>query len=145
MALLLFGLATVAATAADGGEATTLAERFEQSRLVNRGAADLAAWLIMGLLVAGVAGMFSRLNLTFWGRTARVALGLAGALIGGMVARTVPVDFGWPHIELRLEELLLSLAGAILLVVVIRLVRARVRRAGGAFTSPPKTSGEAST
>ena len=57
------------------------------------------------------------------GRLGRLLLGLAGALLGGMVVHVVRIDFGWGPVLVRYEELLFSLIGAMFLIIMARLIR----------------------
>lgn len=56
-------------------------------------------------------------------RLGRLMLGLAGALLGGMVVHVARLDFGWGPVLVRYEELLFSLVGAVFLIIVVRLIR----------------------
>lgn len=95
-------------------------ERFQENRLVNREPADILAWIFMGALVGALAGTFSPLGTTLVARLIRLALGLAGAFVGGMIVRIWDIDFGWPIIEIPLVEAAFSLLGAIALVAALR-------------------------
>jgi uncharacterized membrane protein YeaQ/YmgE (transglycosylase-associated protein family) len=109
-------------------EAGKLAERINEARLKHRTRDEVVAWIIMGVLVAGVAGMMTSLRSTGLGTLGRLALGLIGALLGGMLVRTVNLDFAWGSATIRYEELLASLLGAIVLVLVARLLRSGATR-----------------
>jgi uncharacterized membrane protein YeaQ/YmgE (transglycosylase-associated protein family) len=50
-------------------------------------------------------------------------LGLAGAFVGGLVVHLANLDFGWGPVLIRYEELLFALLGAIVLVVLAKLLR----------------------
>jgi uncharacterized membrane protein YeaQ/YmgE (transglycosylase-associated protein family) len=98
--------------------------RLDESRLTNRTRDEVVAWVIMGVLVGAVAGMFTSLKTSGAGRLGRLVLGLAGALLGGTIVHVARLDFGWGPVLVRYEELLFSLAGAVLLIIVARLIRA---------------------
>lgn len=97
-----------------------IGKRIEENRLIHREPADIVAWVFMGILVGALAGTFSPLGTSVVARLLRLGLGLAGALVGGMVVRVWDIDFGWPIIEIPLVEALFSLLGAIALVFLIR-------------------------
>lgn len=117
----------------DAGRATalgfdTLWQRVDESRLKNRTRDEIAAWVLMGVLVGSVAGMMTSLKPSGLGKVGGLLLGLAGALIGGIVVHVAQVNFGWGPVQIRYEELLFSLLGAISLVVLGRLVRPRPKQ-----------------
>jgi uncharacterized membrane protein YeaQ/YmgE (transglycosylase-associated protein family) len=108
------------AVAADAGQ---LWQSIDAARLKNRTPDEIVAWVIMGVLVGALAGMMTSLRPTFSGKLGRLLLGLAGASIGGIAVRVVHVNFGWGPVLIRYEELAFAFVGAILLLVVARLVR----------------------
>ena len=113
-------------SAADGFK--SLWSRVDESRLTNRSRDEIAAWVIMGILVGAVAGLFTSLNTSRSGRLGRLLLGLTGAFVGGMVVRLVRIDFGWGPVLVRYEELLFSLIGAAFLILMARFVRSRATK-----------------
>jgi uncharacterized membrane protein YeaQ/YmgE (transglycosylase-associated protein family) len=123
---------TTTAVEKAGRAAADQAGRFWQSidaaRLKNRTPDEIVAWVIMGTLVAGLAGMMTSLKPTGMGKLGRLALGLAGAALGGIAVRVAKLDFGWGPVLIRYEELLVSLIGAVILIVVARIVRSRSKK-----------------
>ena len=103
-------------------------QRVDESRLKHRNRDEIVAWVIMGVLVGAVAGMFTSLKSTGAGKVGRLFLGLAGAFIGGLVVKLAQINFGWGPVLIRYEELLFSLIGAIVLLVVARLIRSAARK-----------------
>jgi len=97
--------------------------RVDESRLRNRTYDEILAWLMMGVMVGALAGVFTSLKPSVAGKTGRLLLGLGGALIGGMAVRVMRIDFGWGPVLIRFEELLFSLVGAVVLIVLVRLIR----------------------
>src|SRR5262249_56623775 len=106
-----------------GEKLRNLWRRVEDSRLKNRTPDEIVAWVIMGVLVGAVAGMMTSLKTTGLGKLGRLFLGLAGAFLGGVAVHVTNVDFGMGPVLIRYEELLFSFAGAIVLLVVARLLR----------------------
>lgn len=100
----------------------------DQQRLKNRTPDQIIAWLIMGVLVGAVAGMATSLKTSGLGKAGRLFLGLAGAFIGGIVVQATRIDFGWGPVLIRYEELLFAFLGALLLIVIGRLVRSRSKK-----------------
>lgn len=108
-------------SAADGFR--SLWTRVDEGRLTNRSRDEITAWVIMGILVGGVAGLFTSLSTSRAGRLGRLLLGLTGAFLGGMVVRLARIDFGWGPVLVRYEELLFSLIGAVFLIILARFIR----------------------
>ena len=104
-------------------QADQLWRRIDAARLKNRTPDEIVAWVIMGALVGGLAGMMTSLKPTGLGHLWRLALGLGGAFLGGIFAQLTKLDFGWGPVLIRYEELAFSLLGAVLLVVLAKVVR----------------------
>ena len=94
--------------------------RIDEQRLMNRTPDQIVAWVIMGLLAAGLIRRFSKLKAAII-----LALGLAGAFLGGIVANVTQVDLGLGPVLIRYEDLLASLVGAVLLTIVARWLSSR--------------------
>jgi uncharacterized membrane protein YeaQ/YmgE (transglycosylase-associated protein family) len=113
--------------AADAGQ---LWQRIDAARLKNRTPDEIVAWVIMGVLAGALAGMLTSLKPTGAGKLGRLLLGLAGAFLGGILVRMTNLNFGWGPVLIRYEELFASLLGAILLIVLARLVFGRRKKKG---------------
>lgn len=103
-------------------------KKLDSARLKNRTRDEIVAWVIMGLLVGAVAGMLTSLKTTGMGKACRVLLGLAGAVIGGIVVRMRDFDFGWGPVLIRYEELFFSFVGAVVLVVLGRFWKSKSKK-----------------
>ena len=95
---------------------------WSRADFTNRTRDEIVAWVIMGVLVGAVAAMFAGPKTSGAGRLGRLMLGLGGALVGGTVVHVARLDFGWGPVLVRYEELLFSLAGAVFLIIVARLI-----------------------
>jgi uncharacterized membrane protein YeaQ/YmgE (transglycosylase-associated protein family) len=102
--------------------AKNLWERIDSARLKNRKPDQIAAWVIIGLLVGSAAGMMTTLRTTGLGKMGRLLLGLSGAFLGGIMVQLGKFDFGWGPVLISYEELFFSLLGAIVIVVAARLI-----------------------
>lgn len=102
--------------------------RADENRLKNRTRDQIVAWAIMGVLVGSVAGMLTSLKTSGLGKLGRLLLGLAGAFIGGMIVHIGRIDFGLGPVLIRYEELLFSLVGAVVLIIVVRLFRSGAKK-----------------
>lgn len=110
-------------TAADKIE--QLWHSIEGQRIKNRTRDEIVAWVIMGILVGGLAGTFSAYGASGMGRFINLVFGLIGAFIGGVLAAMTQLDFGWGPVLIRYEELLLSFVGAAVIVLLARWMRNR--------------------
>ncbi len=89
--------------------------RIDEKRLKNRTPDQLVSWVIMGLLVGGLIHQFSNLK-----KTTTVLLGLGGAFIGGIAANVAGLNIGLGPVLISYEELLASLLGGVLIVLIAR-------------------------
>jgi uncharacterized membrane protein YeaQ/YmgE (transglycosylase-associated protein family) len=105
-------------------------QRIDAARLKNRTPDQLVAWGIMGLLAGAFAGMMTRLRPTGLGAFGRLFLGLAGAFLGGIAVAAFNVNFGWGPVLIRYEELLFSLVGAVLILIVWKLISSGMKKKG---------------
>jgi uncharacterized membrane protein YeaQ/YmgE (transglycosylase-associated protein family) len=90
-------------------------QRIDEKRIKNRTRDEIIAWVIMGLLVGGLIQKFSKFN-----RATTLLLGLIGAFIGGILANVTQLNLELGPVLIRYEELLASLIGGILIVLVAR-------------------------
>jgi uncharacterized membrane protein YeaQ/YmgE (transglycosylase-associated protein family) len=103
-------------------------KRIDENRLKNRSRDEILAWVIMGVLVGGVASLFSVYRNTLWQRLQWVLIGLAGAFIAGMISRVMQLDFGIGPVLIRYEDLIISLAGGLILIAAFSFWAARRRK-----------------
>lgn len=106
----------------------TLQTRVSDSHLTNRTSDDIVAFVLMGVLVASVSGMFSKMGCSALGIAGRIGLGLVGAYVGSMVVRVAQIDLGWSEVIMDYEELLFSLLGAIAIVGLARYIQYQMRK-----------------
>ncbi len=111
---------------ADGAE--NLWSQLESEGLTHRTRDEVVAWMMMGALVGGLAGMLTSMRATGLGRLGRLCLGLTGAILGGFAVRLADLDLGWGPVLIRYEELLFSFAGAVLLILLGRLLHAKTQK-----------------
>jgi len=113
---------------AAANQAGQLWQRIDAARLKNRTPDEIVAWVIVGLLVGGLAGMMTPLKPTGLGKLGRLLLGLAGAFLGGIVVSVTKLDFGWGPVLIRYEELVASLIGAIVLILLVKFLCSRSKK-----------------
>ncbi|MEW6155405.1 MAG: GlsB/YeaQ/YmgE family stress response membrane protein [Actinomycetota bacterium] len=83
----------------------------------------LLSWIVVGLLAAWIAGIISGRPME--GCLPKIAVGVAGALLGGALARAA----GYTGIEsFGLRSVLIAALGATLLLLVLNALEGRRRR-----------------
>jgi len=97
--------------------------RVDEARLKNRTPDEIVAWVIMGLLVGGLMNRITGLR-----PVVSFSLGLLGAFIGGIVAHVTQLNFGWGPVLIRYEDLLMSLVGGAVLMVLGKLILSRKKK-----------------
>ncbi len=100
-------------------------QTIEAKRIKNRTRDEIVAWIIMGILVGGLAGTLSAYGSSGLGRLINFIFGLIGAFIGGILASLTQLDLGLGPVLIRYEELLLSFVGAVFIVLISRWLRRR--------------------
>jgi uncharacterized membrane protein YeaQ/YmgE (transglycosylase-associated protein family) len=97
--------------------------KIDEARLKNRTPDQIVAWLIMGLLVGGILSRTT--DLRSW---RPFVFGLLGAFLGGIVARVTELDLGLGPVLIRYEDLLFSLAGGVLVLLIARRFMSRKQK-----------------
>ncbi len=102
----------------------TIWKRIDETRLRNRTFDELVGWAIMGVLVGGVLSKLTGLRLV-----TGLALGLVGAFVGGIIVHVTSLDFGMGPVLIRYEDLLFAFAGGFVLVLFVRWLGSRKKKA----------------
>jgi uncharacterized membrane protein YeaQ/YmgE (transglycosylase-associated protein family) len=106
--------------------------RIDERRLKNRTPDEIVAWVIIGALVGGLAGMLTSFKGEGLGQLARLGFGLVGAFLGGIAAHVTRLDLGMGPVLIRYEDLLLSFVGAVVLILLTKVIRSSTRKNKGA-------------
>jgi uncharacterized membrane protein YeaQ/YmgE (transglycosylase-associated protein family) len=77
---------------------------------------EILGWLVFGLFVGAIARLLVPGRSGFRGCLPTVALGMAGAVVGGVIGRQLDIA-GW--------EFLLSVLGAVLVLVIYQAIAGR--------------------
>jgi len=105
------------------GKLDQLWRKIDEARLKNRTPDQIVAWLIMGLLVGGLLSRTT--DLRSW---RPFVFGLVGAFLGGIVANVTKLDLGLGPVLIRYEDLLFSLAGGVLVLLLARRFMSRKQK-----------------
>lgn len=105
---------------AAGGKLEQLWRQIDEARLRHRTRDEMAAWVIMGLLVGGLLARASDFR-----RWTSFAFGMLGAFLGGIIARVTQLDLGLGPVLIRYEDLLFSMAGGVVILLIGRMFMAR--------------------
>jgi uncharacterized membrane protein YeaQ/YmgE (transglycosylase-associated protein family) len=84
---------------------------------------EMVAWLIIGALAGTLAGRLVTFSKKGLGRWTNLAVGMGGALVGGLVRKLLGVDFGLGEVTLTFEDLIAAFIGSLVLIVGIWLYR----------------------
>ena len=110
------------ATRATSDSVESLMNKIDANGLSDRSPEELGGLVIIALLVGSMIGVLPKLKSLGMGRLAKFLLGLAGAVVGSLAVRTLDISFDWGLAIISYEELLFSVIGAIVLVVLGRAV-----------------------
>ncbi len=84
---------------------------------------ELLVWLIVGGLAGSVAGVVVTRKKTGFGLWKNLAVGLAGAVVGGLVFNFFRIDLGLGDLAVTFEDLISALLGSLLLLLAIWVVQ----------------------
>lgn len=94
---------------------------------------EIIVWIIVGGLAGSVAGALVRRKKEGYGRWRNFGIGMAGAVIGGILFKVFKIDLGLGDLAITFDDLVSALLGSFLLLLVlwiIRKSRARKRSPG---------------
>jgi uncharacterized membrane protein YeaQ/YmgE (transglycosylase-associated protein family) len=98
---------------------------------------EVITWLIVGALAGSLAGMLVKGHRTGFGRLLNLAIGLIGALIGGVLFKMVHIDLGLAGaITITSEEVVEAFIGSLIFLVVVWFIR-KLRAAKSTTISSP--------
>jgi uncharacterized membrane protein YeaQ/YmgE (transglycosylase-associated protein family) len=73
-------------------------------------------WLIVGALAGNLTGRVVTFKREGLGRWTNLGVGMAGALLGGILFRVFHIDLGLGDLKVTFEDLIAAFAGSLLLV-----------------------------
>jgi len=84
---------------------------------------EFLVWIVVGMLAGSLAGLVVKRRKEGFGRLVNLGVGMAGALIGGVLFNILKIDLGLANIVISVEDLVSAFLGSLVflgLVVVIR-------------------------
>lgn len=84
---------------------------------------EVVIWLVVGGLAGSLVGMVVKQKKEGFGHWINLGIGLVGAVIGGLLFNLFKIDLGLEAFAFTLQDLISALAGSVLLLVIIWLVR----------------------
>lgn len=82
-------------------------------------AAQLIVWIIVGLLGGSLAGLIAKGERKGFGTLRNLGLGLAGAVVGGLLFRLVGLLPQLDQIAVSLRDIVSALSGSLLVLVIL--------------------------
>jgi uncharacterized membrane protein YeaQ/YmgE (transglycosylase-associated protein family) len=99
-------------------------KRIDESHSMKINPDEVIAWLIVGALAGSLAGMIVKRHRAGFGRILNLAVGLIGAVIGGVVFKMLHINLGVVgSITITSEEVVEAFLGALLFLAVVWFVR----------------------
>lgn len=84
---------------------------------------QLVVWLLIGAVAGYIAGTLLRGR--GYGTLGNMLIGLVGAVIGGVIFSVLGIDLQLPEFTFRVADLLVATVGAIILILLVRLITSR--------------------
>jgi uncharacterized membrane protein YeaQ/YmgE (transglycosylase-associated protein family) len=90
---------------------------------------QVAAWVIVGALAGSLAGILVTGKKAGFGRSLNVAVGMAGALIGGLLFKLLRINLGLlGAITVSFEEVVEGFLGSLVLLGIIWITRRQLAK-----------------
>jgi uncharacterized membrane protein YeaQ/YmgE (transglycosylase-associated protein family) len=83
--------------------------------------AELITWIVMGLLGGSLAGLIITRERKGFGLARNMALGLAGAIVGGLLFRLLGLLPGLDQISISLRDVVAAFVGSLIVLAAIGL------------------------
>ena len=92
---------------------------------------QLIVWVIVGLLGGSLAGLIIKWERKGFGIFRNLALGLIGALVGGLLFRLLRLLPGLDKVTISLRDVVAAVVGSLLVLAALWLWQRRTLRAAG--------------
>ncbi len=84
---------------------------------------EFLIWIIVGGLSGSLLGMLVTQTKAGYGRFWNLLLGMAGALVGGVLFNSLGIDLGLGDLSISFEDLIAAFVGSILVFVLVGLFK----------------------
>lgn len=84
---------------------------------------EFLVWIVIGLLAGSLAGLVVTRRKAGFGRLANLGIGMAGALIGGVLFNILKIDLGLANIVISAEDLVSAFLGSLVFLGLVMLTR----------------------
>lgn len=84
---------------------------------------QVIVWVVIGLLVGSLVGRLSTRSKRGFGLLGNLALGMVGAVVGGLIFDVLEIDFALGELAITFEDLIAALVGALIVLVLIAIIR----------------------
>jgi len=83
----------------------------------------VVVWLIVGGLAGSLTGVVVKRKKEGFGHLWNLAIGLVGALIGGLLFGLLKIDLGLANIKISLQDVVAAFVGSLILLAIVWLVK----------------------
>jgi len=86
---------------------------------------EIVVWMIVGALAGSLAGMLMKRRREGFGHVTNLGIGLAGALVGGLILKALQIDLPWlAAVTISLKDLVVAFVGSLIFVAVVWWIQA---------------------
>ena len=78
---------------------------------------EIIVWVIVGAMAGSFVGMLATRSKEGYGRLANLAIGMAGAVVGGLLFKVFNINLGLKSIQFSAEDLASAIIGAAILLL----------------------------
>ena len=94
---------------------------------------DIIVWILVGSFAGSVVGAIVKRKKAGYGRWKNMAIGLAGAAIGGILFKLFRIDLGLADLAISFQDIISALLGSFLLLLILWIIQKK--RGGGGGTA----------
>jgi uncharacterized membrane protein YeaQ/YmgE (transglycosylase-associated protein family) len=80
---------------------------------------EILVWIIVGGLSGSLLGMLAKRSKEGYGRFRNVLLGMAGALVGGVLFNVLEIDLGLGDLSISFEDLIAAFVGSVVVLAIV--------------------------
>jgi uncharacterized membrane protein YeaQ/YmgE (transglycosylase-associated protein family) len=84
---------------------------------------QIIVWIVVGLLMGSLVGRLATKRKKGYGLPGNLALGVVGAIVGGLIFDVLQIDFALGELAITFEDLIAAFVGALLVLFTLRLLR----------------------